>query len=218
MKISASKRFMIVYPAIMFGILLMLSNVTAAKIFQWRFFVVPVAVFVYPFTFAMTDVISEIWGRKAASRVVKAGFIGQLIALLLIQLMLRLKPAPFCKIDPEFHVIFGSSSRIIIASLLAYVISQTHDVYAFHFWKSMTRGRKLWLRNNASTIVSQLLDTAIFITFAFWGLVPEKVILQMIGSQYLFKVIIALLDTPFVYLLVKAISGQWAVKEEWGFN
>ncbi|RLJ00777.1 MAG: VUT family protein, partial [Candidatus Aenigmatarchaeota archaeon] len=115
-KISTEKKLRVLYPGILFGILLMLSNVTASKIIQWRFIIVPVAVLAYPFTFAMTDVISEIWGKKTAGRVVKAGFIGQLIALLLIQIMLKLKPAPFCRIDPEFQALLGSSSRIIIAS------------------------------------------------------------------------------------------------------
>jgi len=84
--------------------------------------------------------------------------------------------------------------------MTAYLISQHHDVWAFHFWKDKTGGKYLWLRNNASTMVSQLLDTSIFIVLAFYGNVP---ILTMIGSQYLIKVLIAAFDTPFCYIFVK---------------
>jgi len=84
--------------------------------------------------------------------------------------------------------------------MTAYLISQHHDVWAFHFWRDKTKGKYLWMRNNASTMVSQLLDTSIFIVLAFYGNAP---ILTMIGSQYLIKVLIALCDTPFCYIFVK---------------
>ena len=90
--------------------------------------------------------------------------------------------------------------RVTVAGLVAYIISQSHDVWAFHVWKRVTRGKWLWLRNNASTIVSQLIDTVIFITLAFYGVVPNNILLKLIIGQWMWKAVVAVLDTPFVYL------------------
>jgi hypothetical protein len=97
--------------------------------------------------------------------------------------------------------------RIILASFIAYLLSQTHDVWAFHFWKKLFRGRHLWLRNNISTASSQLLDTVVFISVAFLGIMPVG---QLIAGQYVVKLGIALLDTPLVYLLV------WLIRKNSG--
>jgi hypothetical protein len=93
----------------------------------------------------------------------------------------------------------------MVASLTAYLFSQYHDVWAFHFWKRVTTERFLWLRNNASTIVSQLLDSVVFITIAFYGSLP---VMPLIFGQWVVKVGIALLDTPFVYLLVYVVRRR----------
>ena len=174
----------------------------------------PAAVFAYPVTFALTDIISEVWGKKTAQKVVWIGFAANLCLVFFIYLAIFLPAAPFYTLTQEFEMILGNTWRIIVASLLAYIVSQTHDVFAFHFWKRATKARHLWLRNNASTMVSQLLDTAIFIPAAFWGAVPSNVIVNMILSQYTLKLLIAAIDTPFVYLGVKCLTGRW-VREEW---
>jgi uncharacterized integral membrane protein (TIGR00697 family) len=93
----------------------------------------------------------------------------------------------------------GSTSRIIIASFIAYLVSQFHDVWAFHFWKKITGGRHLWLRNNFSTAVSQFIDSSLFITVAFYGVMP---VWPLIWSQWLVKLAIAFLDTPIIYGIV----------------
>jgi len=115
------------------------------------------------------------------------------------------------EMQEAFEKIFTMTPRIILASMIAYLIAQIHDVYAFHYWKNKTRGKHLWIRNNASTIVSQAIDTVIFITVAFYGVVPLEVLLNMIVSQYIVKVAIALIDTPFIYVatnLAKVFSER----------
>jgi uncharacterized integral membrane protein (TIGR00697 family) len=92
--------------------------------------------------------------------------------------------------------------RIVLASMVAYLVSQHHDVFAFSFWRRKTKARFLWLRNNASTMVSQALDTGLFITIAFWGTVPNNILVNMLITQYIIKLAIAALDTPFCYLMV----------------
>lgn len=98
--------------------------------------------------------------------------------------------------------------RIVLASMIAYLVSQHHDVWAFLKWREVTKGKHLWLRNNASTIISQGIDTILFITIAFYGVVPNNILLQMMLYQWIWKLIVALLDTPFVYIGVSLIKKQ----------
>ncbi|MCE4614364.1 MAG: queuosine precursor transporter [Desulfurococcales archaeon] len=189
------------------------SNFLASKIFAINILgltvAAPAAVLAYALTFTFTDIISEIHGRKAANLVVRIGFASQLIVLTYIWFALKLPTAPFSPVNEESYssVIF-SGYTIITASLTAYLVSQHHDVWAFHMWRIKTKGRMLWLRNNASTLVSQLLDTVIFISLAFNVLpaviggnpLPWDVIGTIILGQYIVKLVIALLDTPIVYL------------------
>ena len=105
------------------------------------------------------------------------------------------------KLMNQFNIVLGQSARVVFASLTAYLISQLNDVFLFHKLKEKTKGRLKWLRNNASTMASQLIDTAIFITIAFYGVVPN--LAWMIFSQYFIKFCLALLDTPFFYFLTR---------------
>ena len=177
---------------------LLIANVVSAKIVTFGGFVIPAAIVAYPLTFLMTDVIGEIWGKEQANETVKLGFICQLISLILIGLAIILPVAPFADNQAEFKGIMAQSFRVVAASLVAYYCSQSWDVWVFHKIREKGIGNK-WLRNNLSTMTSQIIDTAIFITIAFIGTVPN--IWVMIGSQYLIKCIYALLDTvPFYYL------------------
>lgn len=164
-------------------------------------FVLPAAVVAYPITFLMTDVIGEIWGKAEANRTVRNGFICQLISLVLISAAILLPVAPFADNQAAFEGVLGQSFRVVAASMAAYLIAQWNDVFIFHKLKEKYCGKYKWLRNNVSTLLSQLLDTAIFITIAFVGTVPN--IFTMILSQYAVKASYALLDTPFFYLLTR---------------
>ncbi len=151
---------------------LVISQVLASKIVLLGGLVVPAGVLAYSITFVATDVISEIWGKDVAKRVVWGGFISVLISLLLIKGALLLPAAPFWPHEQAFNTILSSTPRIILASFIAYLVSQAHDVWAFHFWKDRFQGRHLWLRNNLSTIVSQVIDTVLFIGIAFTVVCP----------------------------------------------
>ena len=177
---------------------LLIANVVSAKIVTFWGLVIPAAIVAYPLTFLMTDIIGEIWGKEQANETVKLGFICQLISLVLIGLAILLPVAPFADNQAEFKGIMAQSFRVVAASLVAYYCSQSWDVWVFHKIREKGTGNK-WLRNNLSTMTSQIIDTAIFITIAFIGSVPN--IWVMIISQYLIKFTYALLDTiPFYYL------------------
>ena len=189
---------------------LLVANFIAVKIVAVGPLIVPAGIIAYPLTFLLTDTIAEVYGRDTARRVVWTGFGVNLLAVVLVMLALRLPPAPFFAGEAAFGATLGLVPRIVLASLTAYLVSQHHDVLAFHFWRRLTGGRHLWLRNNASTVVSQALDTVLFITIAFVGTMPLGVVVSLVVWQYLAKVIIAAADTPLCYLLV-----GWARGEGW---
>lgn len=166
-----------------------------------------VSAFTYALTFPMTDVIGEVWGRKKAHYLVWAGLVGTILTTLSVWLAISVPSASFWQNQEAYEKTLGIVWRIVLGGLIAYLISQHHDVWAFHFWKRKTNDKHLWFRNNASTWVSQLIDTVIFITIAFYGILPNSALIPTIFGQYLVKIVIAAIDTPFVYLLV-----NWARK------
>ena len=187
---------------------ILLSNIIATKIIVAGGLIVPAAVVLYPLTFLFTDVVSEVEGRKSARDLVMMGFYMSIIMVLILFIGKILPPAPFWENQEAYNIILGSTPRIVLASMIAYLISQNHDVWAFHWWKQKTSGKHLWMRNNFSTITSQLIDSVLFISIAFMGIYPLKTIGVMIFSQYLIKVGIALLDTPFCYILVRIYGNH----------
>lgn len=194
---------MFIYLNALFVGLLIVSNILGVKLFSIGEFVLPAAVIVYVVTYLITDVIGELYGKDAARKTVQAGFFTQVVALVFIFIAIELPSAPVFGAQVEFAIVLGGSFRIMLASLLSYLVSQHLDVYIFHRLKAKHGQKKLWLRNNLSTMSSQLTDTSIFIIVAFWGTVPTEVLLGMVVTQYAFKIIIAVIDTPIAYLLVK---------------
>lgn len=182
---------------------LLLSNILASKIVVLGGFLLPAAIILYPLTFLMTDVVGEIEGKKSARDLVMAGFYMSLVMVVSIVVARVLPPASFWHHQEAFETVLGATPRIVMASMIAYLASQFHDVWAFHWWRGKTGGRHLWIRNIASTVLSQGIDTVLFILIAFGGLYAWPAIAVMIGSQYLVKVGIAIFDTPFCYLLVR---------------
>jgi uncharacterized integral membrane protein (TIGR00697 family) len=181
---------------------LIAANIIAAKLFVLGSAVLTVGIITYPITFLLTDTISEVWGKKRATQVVWMGFLANIFMLGVLYIARILPPAPFWPHQEAFDLILGAVPRIVIASLVAYIVSQTHDVWSFHFWRHKTGGKHLWLRNNVSTMTSQLIDSVIFVTVAFYGSMPNDALVTMIITQYMVKLVIAVLDTPFCYMLV----------------
>lgn len=201
--------------SILFVVSLIISNVVTGKLvqtgltFQGVQMILPGAMVCYALTFLMTDVIGEIWGKQQANECVKLGFIAQLTALLLIQLTKYL-PAYDSNIQNAYVIVLGQGWLYVLASMLAYLTAQSWDVWIFHKIRNKFNGKSeyRWIWNNLSTITSQFIDTMIFITIAFglglgWVFNNIGMLILMIIGQYLFKAIIAILDTPFFYLLTR---------------
>jgi hypothetical protein len=156
---------------------------------------------VYATSFLATDILSECYGKRDAAKAVAIGFFSLVVMTILMNLALVFTPAPSDFVQESLVTIFSLMPRIALASLIAYLFSQLHDIQAFAYWKRRLPGnRTLWLRNNMSTMVSQAIDTLIFTTIAFWGVYPWEVLWQIMLTTYLLKWIVAALDTPFMYL------------------
>lgn len=184
---------------------LTIASVLANKIISVFGLFVPAGILAYSITFICSDVISEVWGKERAKHAVTGGFFALITTFLVIQVALAWPKAPFWEGEEAFKLILGSTSRIIIASFIAYLVSQFHDVWAFHVLKHLTNGKHLWLRNNLSTAVSQFLDSLIFVTIAFYGVMP---IWPLIIGQWVIKLLIAVMDTPLVYGVI------WFIKKD----
>ncbi|HII07622.1 MAG TPA: queuosine precursor transporter [Methanotrichaceae archaeon] len=201
-----SKRYGVEIAVGVFASLTVLANLIAVKTITFGPFIAPAAVLVYASTFLMTDILSELFGKEKARLAVWTGFIANLMMLVSVLIAVRWSASPV--MDPglasSFDTVFGFAPRVIAASMVAYLVSQHHDVWAYNFLRDKTGGRHLWLRNNASTMASQLVDTVIFISLAFYGLIPNSVLIELMVGQYVIKVLIAALDTPFMYMAVAA--------------
>ena len=151
----------------------------------------------YASIFLATDLLSEHYGKKQARQAVMIGFFASLFFLVASQLILKFQPADYDFAQGAFETLFTLTPRIVMASMVAYLISQNLDVWTFTKIKKLTGGKHLWLRNNASTWTSQLVDSIIFTIIAFAGIYP---LLEMILFTYIIKIIVAAFDTPFIYL------------------
>ena len=185
-----------------FMIGLVMSNLFGGKIISVLGFTVAGAIIPYPLTFLSTDIIGEIWGKQEANDCVKIGIIVQLIFLTLGYLSLAIPPQEASKsLQQSLTVVLNQGLRMTLASLGAFSVSQFLDVFLFHKLKESCNGKKKWLRNNLSTMTSQLVDTLIFITIAFYGVVDN--LPAMVLGQYVIKLLLALGDTPFFYFFTR---------------
>jgi len=181
---------------------LIVSNVVTGKILDLFGLIVPGAFLLYAITFLMTDLMSELYGKREANQLVFVGFVCSIFASVAILLTRYLPVAEFAQpVQEAYDVLLGMNIRFVFASMVAYYVSQTWDIWFFHRLGKLTRGRYKWLRNNGSTMTSQLLDTVIFITIAFAGSVPN--LAWMVLSQYIVKLCIAAIDTPIFYLATR---------------
>lgn len=181
--------------------LIVMAQIFANKLVVFGNWIVPAGVIVYAISFLLTDALNEFYGKEEARKAVISGFAASLLLVLGIQIAIGWEPAYFWEGQAAFAQTLGLTWRIVVASLLAYLVSQNWDIFLFQFIKQKTAGRHLWMRNILSTVTSQLLDTVLFITIAFWGTLPREVVIGMVGGQFAVKLLIALMDTPFLYAM-----------------
>ena len=198
--------------AVWMGVSVIAANIQVVKTIEILGVTATLGNIVYASSFLITDILSENYGKQAARRVVYFGLAAIVGFTLLMNLALFFEPAPDDFAHQSLSVIFGFLPRVAAASLLAYAVSQFHDVWAYAFWKRRFNGiRQIWIRNNLSTMVSQLIDSLVFTTVAFAGVFSVTVFFEIVVTTYLLKVIVAAADTPFVY-----IATHWVRREREG--
>ena len=214
------------YLAALFITSLVVSNLIFQKFFYWypfdgkifgiRLFELSVGILPYPITFLITDLISEIYGKIAANRVVTAGIFASFFSmgiLLIADYVPAMESSPVD--NATFTQVFSLSPLAVLASMIAYLLAQFIDIRIYHFWKKLTKGKMLWLRNNFSTFASQFLDTfSVVLLLSVFGILPWDLFFGLVLSGFIFKVIVALLDTPLLYLLVWMFKKKFDLK--WG--
>jgi queuosine precursor transporter len=181
-----------------------IANIQVVKTIEMFGLTATLGNIMYGTLFLATDALGEKYGHKAAKQAVWSGFLTLLFMVIIMQFALIFKAAEIDFAQESLEVIFGILPRIAAGSLIAYLVSQFFDVYFFQKIKQKFPGDdELWLRNIGSTVVSQLLDSVIFCTIAFLGEYEFGIWLDILYTTYIIKVAVALLDTPFVYLIKK---------------
>lgn len=203
---------------------LVVSNLIFQKFFYWypfdieifgsKLFEISVGILPYPITFLITDLISEIYGKKRANDVVVVGIFASLFSLLIIYVADIVPATPWAPVDNDmFRTVFGNSTIAVFASMLTYLFAQFVDIQIYHFWKRLTKGKHLWLRNNFSTWFSQFVDTftIVFLLCSF-SIIDWANFKGLLVSGFLFKVFVAILDTPLLYLGVFLFRKRFNLK------
>ena len=203
---------------------LVVSNLIFQKFFYWypfdikifgnSLFELSVGVLPYPITFLITDLISEIYGKKSANQVVITGIFASFFSmgiLLMANEVPAIKNSPID--DQTFNEVFALSPIAVLASMIAYLIAQFIDIRIYHFWKNLTQGKMLWLRNNFSTFTSQFVDSLLVIgLLSIFGVLEWTLFWGLVISSFLFKILVAALDTPLLYLFVGVFRRTFHLK------
>ena len=204
---------------------LVTSNLIFQKFFYWypfnitvfdvKLFEVSVGLLPYPITFLITDVLSEIYGKKKANQVVIAGIFASFFSLLIIYVSKNVPATSWSQVnDKTFLNVFGAAPLAVFASMLAYLFAQFIDIRVYHFWKQLTKGKHLWLRNNFSTFTSQIVDTfTVLALLCSFDIIAWNKFLGLLISGVIFKIMIAALDTPILYALVYWFRKKFNLKE-----
>lgn len=224
MQATPAARRLYLYLAALFITSLVVSNLIFQKFFYWhpfdlevlgfRLFELSVGILPYPITFLITDIISEIFGKKSANQVVIAGIFASFFS---IGILLVASEVPAISTSPvddaTFHKVFAMSPLAVLASMIAYLSAQFVDIRIYHFWKTLTKGKHLWLRNNFSTFASQIIDsTTVILLLCVFGLLPWEIFWGLVVSSVLFKILVAAFDTPFLYLFVGIIRKVFTLQ------
>jgi uncharacterized integral membrane protein (TIGR00697 family) len=180
-----------------------LANIQVMKLITLFGMTATLGNILYGTSFLATDILSENYGKKDANLAVHIGFFMLLMMVVVMKFAILFIPNPHDMAHEALSKIFGLTPRVAGASFCAYACSQYHDVWMFHLLKDKTHDKHLWLRNNVSTMVSQAIDTGIFVGVAFYGMYPTNVLLSLFLSTYVIKWIVALSDTWCVYLARK---------------
>jgi queuosine precursor transporter len=205
----------------LFVAVLIISEIGATKIFAWGNFRFPGAVIVFPIAYIFGDILTEVYGYAKARRAIWIGFASLVLMALVLLIIQYLPAAPEWPNQKAYESILGFVPRIVVASIIAYLAGEFTNSFILAKMKVWTSGKKLWSRTIGSTIIGQAVDTAIFISIAFIGILPGNVVVTIAISQYLFKIAYETLATPLTYSIVnflKRAEGIEVFDNQTNFN
>jgi hypothetical protein len=207
--------------AALFVTCLLTANVIAAKLIVVAGVVLTAGIVIFPLSYVLGDVLTEVWGYGAARRVIWLGFACNAVMVAAIWVGGELPAAPFGASQFAYDEMLGMAPRILGASLVAYLVGELANAFVLAKLKIATRGRWLWLRTIGSTVVGQALDTTVFVVLAFAGSMPGPTLAGVVVGQWIFKVLYEAAGTPLVYAAVswlKAREGVDAYDRATDFN
>lgn len=181
---------------------LVVSNIIAVKLVQIGSWVMPAGVVVFPISYIIGDVLTEVYGYRSTRRVIWLGFACNLMAVVAIAVAIALPAASFWELQTAYEQILGFAPRLLVASFIAYLVGEFANAYILARMKVLTAGRWLWMRTIGSTLVGQALDSAVFMVVAFTGVIPGWALLTAAFIQWLVKSGYEVLATPLTYLVV----------------
>jgi uncharacterized integral membrane protein (TIGR00697 family) len=188
--------------ACVFVTCLITANIIAVKLISPFGLLVPAGIIVFPLSYLFGDVLTEVYGYGAARRVIWLGFACNLLAVIAFYLGGLAPAAPFWHQQAAYDTILGFTPRLLLASFTAYLVGEFANSFVLAKLKIATKGRWLWTRTIGSTLIGEGLDTLIFVSIAFWGIIPSQLLLSAILTQWMFKVVYEVVATPFTYLVV----------------
>ena len=194
--------------AALFVTCLLAANIIAAKLIVVGGIVLTAGIVIFPISYVLGDVLTEVWGYAAARRVIWLGFACNLLMVVAVWLAGALPAAPFGASQAAYDEVLGQTPRILLASFVAYLVGEFANAFVLAKLKIATGGRWLWTRTIGSTIVGQALDSAVFVTLAFVGTMPGAVLAGVIAGQWTVKVAYEAAGTPLVYLAVGWLKAR----------
>ena len=194
--------YLFVIIACFFVTSLLLSNIIAGKLITIGAMILPGAVILFPLAYIFGDILTEVYGYKRARMVIWTGFACNILMVGVFMLVMAIPSPSFFEAEGAFATVLGMTPRIVLASLIAYLVGEFSNAAILSRMKILTRGKWLWTRTVGSTLVGEGLDTIIFITICFIGTIPNAILMQMMLYQYLFKVAFEFLATPLTYAVV----------------
>lgn len=183
-------------------ILLCSNMIGAGKVCEWNGFTFGAGIFFFPLSYVFGDIMTEVYGYARARKIVWAGFGALIYATFMSEIILKMPPSSQWPNQEAFETVFGSSWRIVLASLTAFFCGEFTNSYVLSKMKILTHGKKLWMRTIGSTIAGEFVDSLIFYPLAFWGSWENELVLKVMLSNYILKVLWEVLMTPFTYKLV----------------
>jgi len=194
--------FWFVVIASLFVTCLITANIIAVKLISLFGFPVPAGIIIFPLSYLFGDILTEVYGYAATRYVIWLGFLCNLLAVIAIVLGGLAPAAPFWHDQAAYDTILGFTPRLLLASFIAYLVGEFTNSFVLAKLKITTKGRWLWTRTIGSTLIGEGFDTLIFISIAFWGIIPLSLMLTAILTQWVFKVLYEVVATPFTYLVV----------------